>query len=304
MKLSSNYFENLWRIKLSDFARELIDSLELECSPIDHYHEKELIDEMNHELTEGKFVRAGIERLSIWESGWRENYNEYLETRNRISLLPKYFGKSPINRLNQRLVIGLGENFEVRMLRAVQSWIFTSYFAEIETVYEYGCGTGHNLLYLHDLFPNIELVGLDWSTSSQDLIRKISDTEKITNLRGFGFDFFNPDYSLRLVDNAAVLTVASLEQIGEAHERFIDYLIKQGPRVIVNIEPFSEFLNPQNDLDAQSINYMHKRNYVRGFIQRVKSLEAEGKVEILCQKRSYVGSKYIEGYSILVWKVL
>jgi hypothetical protein len=50
--------------------------------------------------------------------------------------------------------------------------------------------------------------------------------------------------------------------------------------------------------------YHRKRGYLSGFLPRLKSLEAEGRITILEAKRMFFGSLYHEGYSFVVWRPL
>jgi hypothetical protein len=57
-------------------------------------------------------------------------------------------------------------------------------------------------------------------------------------------------------------------------------------------------------VDHLSIQYFKKRNYLDGFLDGLRKLETEGKVNIIDTKRSHIGSLFIEGYSIIVWEPL
>ena len=99
-----------------------------------------------------------------------------------------------------------------------------------------------------------------------------------------------------------VLTVASLEQVGDRWRDFISYLIGQRPKICVHIEPVSELLDSKILLDNLSIKYFEKRNYLNGFLTGLRELEESGKVIIHRAQRTGIGSLFIEGYSIVVWE--
>ena len=73
-------------------------------------------------------------------------------------------------------------------------------------------------------------------------------------------------------------------------------------RRIVNVEPLAETLNEKDLLQNLSIKYFKKRNYLNDYVTHLKSLEKQKKVEIVDSFRTGFGSKYIEGYSIVIWK--
>jgi hypothetical protein len=70
------------------------------------------------------------------------------------------------------------------------------------------------------------------------------------------------------------------------------------------MEPFLEWYDPANSVDRTAIAYHLARNYWQGFPAKMAELAAQGKVEIMEQKRAHFGSRYIEGYSIFAWRPL
>ena len=51
-----------------------------------------------HQSLETSIEKAGAHRILKWESGWSENLQEFNETIQQDSLIPKYFGKIPMIR--------------------------------------------------------------------------------------------------------------------------------------------------------------------------------------------------------------
>ena len=233
---------------------------------------------------------SGKHRLKQWEKGWGENVKEGSAT-------PHYFGKYKVNRRGGYFVEALSKNYEQEMLYSILDKVFKKYLSKIPFIYEFGCGTGHNLLRLKKVNPNALLVGLDWAHSSQKMLGKLK-------LLSFQFDFFNPDYRLKLGDKAGVYTVAALEQTGKDYKKFITYLLKQKPQICIHVEPIAELLDENNLMDYLSIKYFEKRNYLSGFLTYLRKLEEEGKIKIHEAKRNGIGSLFIEGYSVIVWSPL
>ena len=58
---------------------------------------------------------------------------------------------------------------------------------------------------------------------------------------------------------------------------------------------------PGNLVDYLSILYFKKRNYLSGFLLKLRELEEAGKIKIHMAKRTFIGSLYIEGYSVIAW---
>ena len=57
-------------------------------------------------------------------------------------------------------------------------------------------------------------------------------------------------------------------------------------------------------LDYLSVEYSKKRNYLDNYYSYLKKLEEKKIIKIIEKRKSYFGSFYINGYSIIVWKFL
>ena len=225
---------------------------------------------------------SGEHRREQWEKGWSENSVKDLK--------PKYFGKYPITRYKGKFVKGQDEQ---KSLYSIIDMLFMQRLRGLENIYEFGCGTGHNLLRVKLVNPTAKLHGFDWAKSSNALINAMG-------FDGQNFDYFNPP-AINLEKNSGVYTVASLEQTGTNYKKFVSWLIKQKPRIVLHIEPIPELLDPKNLLDYLSIKYMQKRKYLSGYLDYLRKLEKQGKIEIIEARRSGIGSFLIDGYSIIAW---
>ena len=256
-------------------------------------------------LTEGNLIRAGEERRDEWEDGWRENLG-FLRTGQDISeaIIPKYFNKYNVVRWDRRFIQPISENFERSSLAIIVDYIADTYFRHFSSIYEFGCGTGHNLFSMRSVNTTAKLHGLDWATSSQEIIESMRSYGVDGNIFGINFDYFHPNLELNLEGEAGVFTVASLEQIGKRWDKFIDFLIIKKPQICVHIEPVSELLDENVLLDYMSIEYFKKRNYLSGFLAGLREFEKMNRIEIIDERRTYIGSLFIEGYSIVVWRPL
>lgn len=249
-------------------------------------------------------VYSGKHRLLQWEKGWGQNLEEFGMAKKKSVAIPHYFGKYPIARLGGKWIKPKSKNFEYNMLGIILDWLFDQYARKAPAVYEFGCGTGHNLIRLRGMNPTARLWGLDWAKSSQKLLGAQAAAKKDTGLFGKRFDFFNPDKKFALEKEAVVYTVAALEQVGTGHKAFVDYLIGQKPSLCIHIEPIAELLDPNSLPDYLSIEYFKKRKYLSGFLDSLRELEKAGKVKIERAQRTHVGSLFIEGYSVVVWRPL
>ena len=301
MRFTYRDFEELWGVSLGAVAIDEIAQLEYEYEPMNISEENALIAEIQEEILQNKFVKAGQSREASWEKGWDENLQGYRKSKNIEDLIPNYFGKSTINRLGQHFIRAVSKNFDLNMLRAIEARVFADYLIKHKNIYEFGCGTGHNLLFLRKINPDCTLVGLDWAKSSQETLSLLSRTLMDEKIYGKNFDYFSPDFDFKLKPSAAVFTIASLEQIGDRHGLFIDYLMENKPEIVVHVEPFRDLLDEQNPVDLASIKYMKQRNYIDGYCEAIFKLQRNNEAQVHLFERTFIGSKYVDGYTILVW---
>lgn len=235
---------------------------------------------------------AGVTRQEDWQNGW----NECLK---KDSAIPGYFGKYPVIRLDQNFVKSDEPNFEYYSLCGLQKWLFSKYLKDISNVYEFGCGTGHNLTRVRSINNEAHLYGLDWVDSSIQNVNKMKSI--LDPVDGIKFDMFHPDYDVQIKSDSAILTVASMEQLGGSFYNFTKFLITKKPKIVIHIEPIKELLDPYNLMDYLSIKYMEKRRYLNGYLEDLQYLEKRGDIKIVEATRSYVGSLFIDGYSVVIW---
>jgi SAM-dependent methyltransferase len=293
--------ETLWNFKASARFIEVFSGMNLEYFEISTEERDEAILKFIDTL-DSDLVKAGPHRSEAWEKGWGENLQDYDKSRDLKDSLPKYFGKIPYMRWKQKWVLPEKSEMEYNLLSLILEYLIEQYISENDSIYEFGCGTGHNLLRIRKVFQKIYLHGLDWATASQSIIGKIAEETHDSLLEASNFDFFVPNKDLKLRSEAVVLTIASLEQTGSDFKDFIDYLIDQKPRLVLHIEPMWEPLDPSKLLDNLSIRYFKKRNYLDGLICYLQEKQGNNQVKIIDMKRSFVGSFFIDGYSIVVWK--
>jgi len=247
---------------------------------------------------------SGKGRQTDWEYGWNENLKLFIENNYDLSvLIPKYMHKFQVKRLFSRYIHPYDKMFEINFYNIYRHYLFMKYLGQCHNVYEFGCGTGYNLVIMARLFPNMSLTGLDWASSSVKLVETIASAYRF-NLKGKRFDYFDPDYSLTIGDNSVFITLNSMEQLGNNYHAFLDFVLRKKPSLCINSEPFLELYDENNLLDYLAIKYHRKRNYLNGYLSDLKKLENDNKIEILKIQRVPFGSIFHEGYSFVIWKVL
>ncbi len=287
--------------EISEFVKEKIKEYNLTFRVPSQTERDEIILKILHFLNSEDVIYSGSHRKNQWEDGWGENLSEYISTKDLNALVPKYFGKYSVQRLNGEFIIPESKDFEIKLVSLLQYIIFEKYFKSKETVYEFGAGTGHNLLRMREVNPSAMLHSMEWTKSGVDLLNEVAKTNQDSRLFSTVFDNFNPDYDIKLENNSSVYTFAALEQLGDNSDSIINYWIENNPSIIVNVEPMSEPLDSNELLQYLSIRYFNKRKYLEGYINKLRELEKRGKVVIHDVIRTGIGSLYIEGYSVIAW---
>lgn len=253
-------------------------------------------------MNDHKLSVSGRKRKNDWEAGWCENLKDFVNSGYDLErLIPKYMHKFSIRRLFGRYVRPVDPNFEVNFYTVYRHYLFQKYLTDFDPVFEFGCGTGYNIVILARLFPDKSLMGLDWSNSSVELIRKIANKYNF-NLQGRLFNFFEPDDSLSIPQGSAFLTLNALEQLGGEYELFLNFILEKRPAICVNSEPFVEMYDEENLLDYLAARYHYQRNYLSGYYLSLLNLEKQGRITILRSQKVPSGNLFHEGYSIVAWK--
>ena len=301
-KITHTDFEEILGFNISEKIKQKIENYNLIFRDLD---EKELNDYYNKnlEVLTSDIAYSGSHRKNDWESGWGENLNNFITTKNNEDLIPKYHGKNKIVKWRQKPILPLIENFDLKIHICFIDSIIEHYSNGIKSIYEFGCGPGYHLLRFSEYYPNIKLYGGDWAESSQKTILEINKNFK-SSITPFNFNFFSPDMDMDIDDNSLFYTVAALEQVGSNFRRYIDYIMEKKPKICINIEPISELLDENNFFDNLSIKYFKKRNYLNGYLDFLIDYEKRGFIEILDKRRIYSGSYFIEGHSLIVWRPL
>jgi hypothetical protein len=293
--------EETWGFKASLSFRKNFEKLNLNYRKLTPSERDQAIIKTVDTLT-SEIAKVGPHRNKVWEHGWGENLEEYQSIGGATSIIPKYFGKIPEIRWKQEWILPESPKMEYEFLGLLLQYVFEKFVRPDGALFEFGCGTGHNLIRAREFYPDLELVGLDWAKSSQEIIQEYADSVGDKRFKGLHFDYFNPNFDIALGPNSTVITVASLEQTGQDYKKFIDYIQAKSPRLVIHIEPMWEPLDQTDLLDYLSTAYFRKRGYLDGLSNHIQGLEQEGRAKVVEFRRTFTGSFFIDGYSLLVWK--
>ena len=244
---------------------------------------------------------SGPHRKRDWEKGWSENLEGFVSKGHDIGeLIPKFVRKKRGDQVPGDYIMPDDPNFETNFVSVLRCFLFTKYFADSLKVFEFGCGTGLNLVALARLFPEKEMFGLDWSEASCRIVNELAGRLDI-NLSGVLFDMFSPNDAVEVDGGSAVFTIGAMEQLGENFKAFAEFLLRKGPSVVINVEVNYELLDQGSLFDYLAAAYMEKRNYLRGFTTYLRERVEQGLVEIIDTRKTF-GSLYHDGYTYIVWR--
>lgn len=244
------------------------------------------------------------ERQEIWDNGWQENLDEFRNSGfDEKKLIPKFIRHNNPIRYNQGYIFPEHPEFELNYVKVFRQWYLEQYFSDVENIYEFGCGTGFNLVAAAELFPDKKLYGSDFVQSSVDLINTIAK-EKQINISGNLFDMINPNEDYHIKKNSGIFTFGSLEQLASKTDNMINYLICEKPDICIHTEPTIELYDSNNLSDYLAIKFQGKRGYTDGLLPKLQRMHDEGKVELMKVKRLNFGSLFMEGYNLIVWRPL
>ncbi len=280
---------------------ELLDKAQLRFRPIAAAEQSRLEAETERQLAAG-FSVVGEHRAGIWRDAWQEHLERFEQSGYSLPALnPNFVLGSSILRWQGAYVESVTELFELRFVEIFRDWLFRRYLADIGHLYEFGSGSAFNVAAYARLFPDIPITALDWAPAAVRIAELLK--EKLgMKIAGRRFNFFEPDKSLDLARDGAVLTMCALEQTGKRFGPVLDYLVEKRPKRVVHVEPTVELYDPASTHDRLAIRYHDGRKYLRGLLPALQRLATEGRIRLQYVRRLRFGSRFHECYSVLVWE--
>jgi len=286
--------------ELPEMCLRTIETLDFRVERIEGEDEERQFQEVESVLGSDLIV-AGSHRKVQWEDGWGENLKEFVESGYALStLVPKFIRPYRPMRLSGGYYRVADPYFEMNMVTVFRERLFTEWFSDVDHIYEFGCGTGHNLIAIAGMFPEKNLHGLDFAEVSERIIDATRAHHKI-NIDGGLIDLTQPDESIKLEPNSAVFTIGALEQLGTGFEPFLEFILRAKPALCINVETLYELYDNGDRYDDVARRYLDKRGYLNGLVNRLQELERQNRIEILDTQRTF-GSLFHEGYSYVVWR--
>ena len=246
--------------------------------------------------------KSGPEYLRLWETGWAENLKLYLKSGALIDLIPRFVRKNELLRFNGQFICPNDSNFETYFVTILRDTIFRKYFHNSSEIWEFGAGTGLNLVHLSKIFPSKKLFGCDWAKASLEIINQINKNLGL-KIKAFHFNIFQPDTKIMntAANESALFTIGAMEQIGRNFLPFLNEILNSKFKTVIHVETNYELYDERILLDNLAIKYIRKRNWLQGYFSKLRELEKAGEINILDERKTF-GSFFHDGYSVVVWE--
>ena len=265
-------------------------------------------DELNSEQYK-EYYELCLEMLNKklevdWQDDWF-SVLQNLQTNNdnvKSIIRPKWFRESAFVNIQNCLSLTETSYVDWEYQLITRQMLFYTHLRDIENICEFGSGSGTNFYLINEILQNKNFILSDISVTSLKIIEELKRKLNRNNLTYSNIDI-EQDIDLQLPDNTAVITTSVLEQIGDNYKNFINFILKEKPQIVINVEPIVELLDSKNGFDNVMNLYCEKRKYLAGYLTELEKLEKQKKIKIIMKKRTMVSGTFIEN-SVLIWKVL
>jgi hypothetical protein len=230
--------------------------------------------------------RTAEENIAIFERGWAQHKQDWLEKGNLSALVPKYHYNIPPYLMGPG---GGGGMYVVEdsllasnMQALCTRYLALTYLKPFETIHEFGSGSGMNLYLIAETAPEKKVIGYEWTQSGvamADSIGKLKDW----SVTGRHFDMFHPD-QLADCGGDAVLIFGVIEQLHDSYHDFVTYLLEKKPGIVINLELDGAGEMQANVYGELSNFFLKLRGYSQHYTQDIHALKLERKIEIIFDK--------------------
>lgn len=289
--------------KLEQAITDLIKKKKIFYTELNSAKREKAISDTLKKISDETRIVTNKGRKKIWEKGWGDIKNNFTKKKNIKNLIPQFYSKRSnlYFRLNGKFIKS-SKKFEYEMIDIYRNWYFRKYFQNIENIYEFGAGSGHNLISLSKIFPEKKIYASDFSLNSVNLLKNIS-TYKNYNWECFRFDMKKINKGIVLKKNSAIYTSGSIEQLSGNINNFFNFIIKNKPKICIHIEPMPQLFKTNNLEDMISIMALKKKKYSINLLDKIYELKKQKKIKVLKLLKSPFGSQLIDGMNLIVWKL-
>src|SRR5688500_8650569 len=139
---------------ITGITKSVIENHDFSYRQIVGDEREKLILEILKRIDRDEQVIGADERKEVWYKGWDANRQDFLNSGYSLeALLPKFIRPGQPMRIKRVFAQPNDPWFELRFVEVLRSWMFQEFFKPFANVYEFGCGTGFNLVSLAQQFP-------------------------------------------------------------------------------------------------------------------------------------------------------
>ena len=162
MNINSSILAKLFKTNITEVNKYCKTKIkkQLKFNYLNEKENNDLIIKVLSKIFEDKQIIASRGRKNKWFQGWNETLNIYRKDKNVNSLFPKFYTarENRYFRLGGKFIKVKNSNFEIKMLDIYRNWYFKKYFSKVDNIYEFGAGTGHNLVELSKIYPKKKII--------------------------------------------------------------------------------------------------------------------------------------------------
>lgn len=288
--------------EMPQVCADVIDKKDFRYTYFSEKQRDKIILEFINRMDKKQFTTSGEDQAERWEKGWTEILEKFKASNyDKSALVPPYNRVGWPIRLFGNYVKSLDPNFENNFVEVYRTFLFQTYFQDRDCIYEFGCGSGYNLLAFAEMGPDKIYHGSDWVPQSAQIISLIAENFGY-DIRGSTFNMFNPDFDMPVQENSALLTFGSLEQIGKKYHKFLKFLLEKPFGIYIHVNSLLQQYDIENNLtDYLAYRLEKSRNYCDGFFPCLSKLGEEGVIRLEKMHKVTCSGFASDGYSLTVW---
>lgn len=187
----------------------------------------------------------------------------------------------------------------------ILNWILIDYLKKNKinniskcNILELGAGYGYNLINIYKKFSNInKILVSDFSNGSLQTAKINLKKNKIKKFEIKKIDYKNKKHFKFKDKIDIVITRHALEQSKDS-SIVINNIFRLAPKIVIHIEPISDFYNQSLKFDKLAYKYHQKRGYLNSFIDDLKK---NNKIKINSVVKYKFGNMFNDSCGAIAW---
>lgn len=206
-----------------------------------------------------------------------------------------------IAKINDCLVRIRTDDYYAFRLQTLQEVV--SKYADVDELWELGCGCGLNLFSLSLANHWKHLFGLDISKNATEAGRQAAKHFGLDNINFGTIDLLNSDDpNFDKLRDKTVFTYHCLEQLKYSTETVINNIRSAGVKRVIHFEPTTELLRFWSLKDIANYVYIARMDYQNNLLKTLWKFQDKGLLKIVEQKRMYFAPTPRHDHTLVVWE--